>query len=322
MLKLSHTQVRLQDDLVHEGVYSPGSRDHAEQARGHLFELLYKIPGRPTYDALVELSSFHTLQYPKDRTLALAEERASLDLEQDAWKSDEIEVFAAQAERAPKTQKKLFDLALSRLDDLKLELEEGDESEASLLRKAEDEYELRRAIANRLRNAARQFYDVASEEEFADKTRCDIRVHNPDVKERIPIEVKIAGKWPADKLRERLEHQLADQYMREAKHGVFLVVNRGAEGDAKTWSAGGEQMGFPELINWLQDEARSLVAANATVEAIDVIGIDLTIRDVVAVEAAKKRAKKKASASTPKTAKKPNARKKARSQKRRPPSKR
>ena len=60
--------------------------------------------------------------------------------------------FAASLCNGPSNiQKQFFELALSRLDDLKLDLKEGNESEASLLRKAENEYELRRAIVNRLR---------------------------------------------------------------------------------------------------------------------------------------------------------------------------
>jgi len=304
LLKLAHTHVRLQDDLVHEGGYSPGARDHAQEARGHLFELLYKIPGRGTYDALVELSAFHTLQYPKDRMLSLAEERAGLDIEQQDWLASDIDTFAAIAERPPRSQKQLFELTLSRLDDLKLELEEGDESEASLLRKADDEYELRRAIANRLRNAARQFYDVASEEELADKTRTDIRLHNPAVTERIPIELKIGGKWKSEELRERLENQLTKQYMQEAKYGAFVVVNRGAEKDTKSWLVDGKRVDFSKLVEWLKLEAQKLVSERSEVEGIEVIGIDLTKRDKEAQQAAKSRAEKKAAKSQPTVGKK------------------
>jgi hypothetical protein len=293
LLKLAHSHIRIEDDLVHEGGYSPGARDHAQEARSHLLELLYKIPGRVTYDALVELSRFHTSQYPKDRTLSLAEERAGLDLEHPDWRAEDIDAFAADAERAPRSQQQLFDLAVSRLDDLKLTLEEGDESEASLLRKVEDEYELRRAIASRLRDSARQRYDVGSEEELADKSRTDIRLHNPDVTERVPIELKLAGKWKSDKLRERLENQLTKQYMLEAKYGVFVVVNRAAHIDTKSWSIGGLRVGFADLVEWLKAEASQLVAKSATVEAITIVGIDLTLRDKEAVAAAKDRAKKK-----------------------------
>ena len=65
--------------------------------------------------------------------LVLAERRAGADAEQDAWKPDEVVEFAEEAERTPRTQAELFRIALSRLDDLKLNWEEGDESEARLV---------------------------------------------------------------------------------------------------------------------------------------------------------------------------------------------
>jgi hypothetical protein len=48
--------------------------------------------------------------------------------------------------------------------------------------------------ANRLQHAARGKYTTGSEEELADETRTDIRLHNPMVDARIPIELKIVDK--------------------------------------------------------------------------------------------------------------------------------
>lgn len=88
---------------------------------------------------------------------------------------------------------------------------------------------LRKVIANRLKQASSGQYTTGSEEELADRTRTDVRLHNPAVDARIPIELKIADKseWTAAKLRERLENQLIGQYLLEARYGVFLLVRRG-----------------------------------------------------------------------------------------------
>ena len=82
------------------------------------------------------------------------------------------------------------------------------------MRKTEDEPELRRAIAHRLRQAARFKYTAGSEEEFADKSRADIRLHNPHIDHRVAIEIKIASKWSGGHLKERLANQLGGQYLR------------------------------------------------------------------------------------------------------------
>jgi hypothetical protein len=290
LLKLTHRHVRIADDIRLSGTVTP--RHEAQEARGRLLELLCSIRGRPTYEALLELSRFHPEQYPKDRMLVLAERRAGADAEQDAWKPDEVVEFAEEAERTPRTQADLFRIALSRLDDLKLNWEEGDESEARLVARVENEVELRLAVAHRLREAAAGRYTPSSEEELADKKRTDIRLHGPAVDARVPIEIKIAGQWTAAEMRERLENQLVKQYMREARYGVFLVVNRGGKKDQKQWTVDGKLVGFDKLVAWLQEEARGVAAGSVSVDGLDVVGIDLTRRSPAtrAKAAASKRA--------------------------------
>lgn len=190
LIKLSHVHIDPEKDLVHEGGFSPGLRDHAQDARNQLVKILCELPGRETYHGLLELSEFHPKEYPKDRMLVLAERRAEADTEPKRWAAEDVQSFAASAEYGPRSQKELFELALSRLDDIKLELEEGDESEASLLRRVQDEPELRKVMANRLRRSAGGKYTTGSEEELADASRADIRLHHPDVEARVPIEIK------------------------------------------------------------------------------------------------------------------------------------
>jgi hypothetical protein len=278
LLKLTHRHIRTEDDTHRGGAVT--SRHTAQDARRHLLELLLSIPGEPTYLALHDLAGFHSAEYPRDRMLVLAEQRAELDVEHRAWAEGEVAQFADEAERDPATEAELFRIALSRLDDLKLDLEEGDESEASLLRKAEDEPELRQAIAHRLRQAAHFKYTTGSEEELADKSRTDIRLHSPRVEQRVPVEIKIAGKWSGEHLKERLANQLGGQYLRGARHGIFLVVNRGAEGDRKSWKLGRRAVDFDELIAALAAEASALLRASTTMDGLEVIGIDLLRRAV------------------------------------------
>ena len=286
LIKLSHTHIRVEDDIEHVGTYSPDLRDHAQDARNHLLKLLCEIPGQPTYEALLELSRFHPQQYPRDRMLVLAERRAEADCESDPWEPHSVADFAASAEQEPRTQYDLYQLALNRIDDLKLDLEQGDESEATILQRINDEVELRKVIANRLKQASSGKYTTGSEEELADRTRTDIRLHNPAVDARIPIELKIADKseWTAAKLRERLENQLIGQYLLEARYGVFLLVRRNnpEKGDRQTWilNAGGTRrvLNFDRLVEWLREEARELLRANPSVDGLGVIGIDLSRR--------------------------------------------
>jgi hypothetical protein len=212
--------------------------------------------------------------------LVLAERRAEADTEHAPWASEDIQSFSASAEYGPSSQKELFELALSRLDDLKLELEEGDESEASLLQRVQDEVELRKVIANRLRRSAGGKYTTGSEEELADASRTDIRLHHPEVEARLPIELKIAdaAHWTPAKLRRMLEEQLTAQYMLESRYGIYLLVRRGGSDDQSGFRIAGKDVSFVDMAQWLAREARELVRSNPSLDGIEIVTIDLTKR--------------------------------------------
>ena len=275
--KSEHCSYRRPDFLLRllEIVYSHVRIDGTQAARTQLLQLLCGIPGKPTYDALIRLSESQSPGNFKDYLLNQADSHAENDAAPQEWTAAQVAEFGRDAEKNPETQQDLFDIAVSRLDDIKFDLEEGDDSEASLWQKADDEIELRRSIANRLRLISRDRYTTGSEEELADRTRTDIRLHHPKVDARIPVEIKIAGKWSANELRERMENQLVGQYLREACYGIFLLVNRGADRDKKSWRHDGN-LSFSTLVQWLKDESRTLL--NERVQDIEVIGIDLTRR--------------------------------------------
>lgn len=300
LAKLTYKFIKIEEDISHDEVYSPGLRDHAQEAREMLVNKLQSITGYDTYKALQEFSALQTWPYPKDRMLVLAEARAEADAEASSplWTEADVSSFAAEAEREPTSQEDLFRIGLSRLDDLKLELEEGDESEAPVWRKVDDEIQLRNIFANRLKANNNGKYTVASEEEKVDSKRTDIRLHNPRVEENLPIELKIAGKWQAQKLLEKLRRQLVDDYMKRATHGIFLVVNCRRQGDLKTWKVNGKAVGFKELIVWLQQEAKQILQDVSGIAGLQVIGIDLTARVPIEPRRAPKATRKKPKAKT------------------------
>jgi len=191
-----------------------------------------------------------------------------------------VSSFAEQAERDPRSARDLFDLSCSRLDDLKLDIEEGDASEARILSRVDQETELRTWFANRLRLAARGRYSVPPEEELADATRPDLRIHAPAVDAPVPIELKIADKWSYAKLVERLHNQLVGQYLRDARSrlGVFLLVWRGTK---KKWreSKFGKPFSFGNLLERLEAQAEAILRDRYDLEGIRIVGIDLTKRD-------------------------------------------
>lgn len=251
-------------------------RDSSPSMYDQVLQLMFNLPGRATYDALIASAGANPPR--RDHLLALAERRAEQDSEAPPWSASDVYRFAADVEQSPRTEDELFRTALSRLDDLKHEYEQGDESEASLLMKVTNEVELRKVIANRLKLAARSNYTTGSEEELADGKRTDIRIHHPAVDKRIPIEIKIAGRWRAVELQERLRNQLVGQYMRESRYGIFLLVNRGGPHDIRRWRVDQKQVGLLELVDWLQKQARSIQRRSSRVGGLEVMAIDLLKR--------------------------------------------
>lgn len=270
--------VRIEEDNIHEGVYELNVRDHAERTRGYLLGRVCDTPGRAAFDTLMAFSRELPHERSRHRMAVLAYRRAAEDAEQDSWLTADARSFAEQAERDPRSVRDLFELVCNRLDDLKLDLEEGDASEAHILKRVDQETELRTWFASRLRQAARGRYSVTPEEELADATRPDLRMHAPAVEAPVPIELKIADKWSYAELGERLHNQLVGQYLRDARSrfGVFLLVWQGK----KQWRKGkyGKQCSFDNLLEQLEAQAEAILRDHDDLEGIHIVGIDLTKR--------------------------------------------
>ena len=274
LMPIIYQFVKVEEDAR---VYSPGIRDDAQQTRSHLLNVIFNTPGRSSYDVLMNLSNSISYSYSKDRMDYLAKERAALDAESEPWAGAAVAEFAISAEKQPRSEADLYELALVRLDELKSDIEDGDESEAALLRKLEKETDVRIVFANRLRKSSRSRYTAGSEEELADATRTDIRLNASQVSAPVPIELKIADKWTLAKLRERMENQLIGQYMRISQYGIFLLVHNGGK---KRWKDNRikKMLSFAKLVEALKQDATNLTGKHYNVAALEVVGIDFTVR--------------------------------------------
>ncbi len=270
--------VKAEEDNRYDGIYTPGIRDHAQQTRSHLLNVIFDTPGQESYDVLIKLSKTVTDSFSKDHMSYLAKERAALDAEFAPWTGSAVAEFSLSPTKIPRYEADLYELALVRLDDLKLDIEDGDESESVLLQKLTQETEVRTIFANRLRRLSCSLYTVGSEEELADATKTDIRITAPQVSAPVPIELKIAEKWSFRKLRERLENQLIGQYMRVSRFGIFLLVH--SKNKKRRWRDAhtNKLVSFTELVEALKQDLDDLIRKHPNVENLEIIGIDFTIR--------------------------------------------
>ncbi|TBY62821.1 hypothetical protein E0H46_26905 [Rhizobium leguminosarum bv. viciae] len=265
---------------VHLRAYSPEERDHAQQERDVVLTMLGEIEGKEAFVALMELADTHVDQdiRPHIRRAALA--RAEADANLKPWSAADFHAFTRDLDRNPGSLRELFDLVCNRLLDFKQELEEGDDSIASIVHKVDAETVQRNFFGKLFRDKSNGRYFAPNEEELADAKRPDLRIHAADIHGPVPIEFKIADNWSGSELFERLQNQLCNDYLRDARssYGVFLMSNRAVK--RKSWEhpITGAALTFEELCIALQNFADEYIAKRPDIDGIKVVGIDLTKR--------------------------------------------
>jgi hypothetical protein len=96
----------------------------------------------------------------------------------------------------------------------------------------------------------------------------------------VPVELKIADNWTGSELFERLENQLAGDYLRDARggRGIYALVYRGEE--KRSWQLPGSRrtVDFGGLIEALRAHWASIASKFPGIDDITIIGIDLKKR--------------------------------------------
>ena len=278
---LIRRHIREEEDINRAGggVYSPGLRDEAQEARDGLFKALCDIPGKDTYLALVEFAESHANESSRAWMHRLACERAEKDGDVEDWSDDQLREFDANQSMTPTTNAQLFLVAVQRLIDIQLWLEDGDDSPYTTWRRAETETEMRNLITGRLNDLANGRYGCAQENEMPNAQRPDIWVQRPGITS-VPIELKLLDKgWTGPNLCERLRNQLAGDYLRDegGGRGVMLLVWQGREDDRK-WQIDGRLVDLDGLENALQEYWHTIAREWPAIEEVKIMVINLARR--------------------------------------------
>ena len=269
--------IRPEDDEVHEGVYTPNTRDDAEKARRSLISWLRDTPGTETCRILLELAEEQDFVNLSDHLRSLARQRAATDAEFPPFGTEDVIALESRYEAPPQDRDGLFAVMMDRLDDLQHDLAHDDFSDRRTLQGIKDEAEMQRTLARRIREQANSAYLVTREEEVVDGKRTDIRLSTTNGDQKAVIEVKIADKrWTLTDLERALREQLVGKYLRHAncKAGCLLLTCHGKE---KYWihPETRKQVKFSGIIKFLNDKARTLQSEKDDVR-IAVFGLDLT----------------------------------------------
>jgi hypothetical protein len=122
---------------------------------------------------------------------------------------------------------------------------------------------------------------IPQEDELADAKRPDLRFYGAGIPGPVPAELKLADAgWSGPALFERLESQLAGDYLRDinSSRGIFILVLRGDKKPSWQHPQTGQSLDFSQLVPALQAHWAKISPRYPKVEDITVIGIDLTKR--------------------------------------------
>jgi hypothetical protein len=238
------------------------------------------MPGKTAHAALQRLAveNAGTLQGEWLQDLVL--EHASAEAERHSVVSAAKLPYIGEVYcRDPLTEGELFEQIVARLQEIREGIEGGPFSDRVLFAPGMDEKKLQLWLAARLSDTPlRRFiprFKVHREPQVDDDKRTDIEVSSAAGK--VCIEVKPVDahrSYTANSLTETLRDQLVGQYLRgqNSKHGLLVVFRL----DTKKWKipSGPARGDFHQLVEYLAEQAATIVAGSIDVEDLRVIGID------------------------------------------------
>ncbi|MFN5689824.1 hypothetical protein [Bradyrhizobium sp.] len=293
LLHLAYSHIRPQDDIEHRGTYSPGARDHAQNARDAILSVLLARPGADAYQAMKRFAGDPVFALRSHRFRELARGKAERDAESPAWSEAEALTFQRQFTAPAKTGADLLRVVIGVLADIAQNLTRGDVTSRPLLERAKDEDEVQHWLVEQINARARGRFHAFREAEVAIRDKPDVIIASTSAPCEVAIEVKHGGKgWSARDLESALRTQLAEDYLKpeSRRHGVLVVTHH----RDRRWLriSDNKAISFADLIAWLSGIAASMTENAVGQIVVKCVGINAW-KDVSRPVSAKK-AKKKA----------------------------
>jgi hypothetical protein len=226
LVLLAYQTIRIEEDVHHEGIFSPGPRDEAQDARSRILDALLATPGRETYEALCALADEPSIG-PRRRFRELAQRRAEQDAETPAWSPADVVEFERHHAARAKTGDDLLRITAGILNDIQTGFLQNDASSRHVLESAPDEEAVQHWLAEQFRLRSRDRFHVHREVEVANRKEPDIVLASTSAAVEVAVEVKHGGKgWTVTALEDALRHQLVGDYLRTAtrRHGVLVIT--------------------------------------------------------------------------------------------------
>ena len=277
LLRLAYHHVRPGDDVEHEGVYSPDTRDYAERARNGIVNALFEAKGEEGWAAKMEMANDPLCADFKDYILAVSEEHWAQEIDSVALDQAQAVELEKTSEAPASTNEAMFDLMNDRLADLD-DLLLSDMSPRDAWAGITKEKVMRRLIAWELSRAANGLYKVDQEAVTADEKETDIRLRSVSSGHEAVIELKLSDSRSARELRDTIHNQLVNKYLAaENRRSGCLLVTLAKD---RRWKHpdNGTLIGPEELESILRQEAKRVEEEMGGMVALSVHLLDLRPR--------------------------------------------
>jgi hypothetical protein len=225
--------VKPKDDVTHQGAYSPGDRDHAEDLRNRCLTRLASSPTPEARSILLEMQADPSLAAVRtivDRLLKRQRE-AAVEASVTRWTEEDVLRLERDDEKLPRSLDELFELVKAHLLHVHDLVANDDFSYRELFKprgkdkETTKEREIQLWVASCLRQRARGLYSVVRENVLDDDKEVDISAFAAGVG-HVPIEIKPLGDYSAAALEDIVERQLLGRYMRIACANPVIDVTR------------------------------------------------------------------------------------------------
>lgn len=283
-VQMVYKYIQIKDDTHREnmGVFTPTNRDNAQHFRSRLLNLLSdKYLSHKDIPALHELAkSFDSIEPKIANYLRSNADKLLLKDEGIVWQENKVVKFENEDYIEPINADELFNICFNKLIDIKEDVETSDYSIRELYNhlktgqnsdskvKITKEAYFQKYVLMEMRRISNKLYSAVREPEVANNKKPDLQIWNKSW--CINIECKIADNWSLKKLKDAIDDQLVERYLKYPKyqHGILLV----ARIDKPNWG----RSTFEELITLLQQHADSIITSGKYnhIKAIKVIGVD------------------------------------------------
>ncbi len=258
LVRLAYQYVRPSDDISHEGTYTPGPRDEAQEGRNAVLKALLDTRSAEAWTVKLEMVDDPLFVHFRDRIAFLAREKAADEADSVALSESEVALLNRYGETPPITRDDMFSVLVDRLDDLD-DLLLQDVSPRDGWAMIQEERVMRQQIALQLHNTSNHVYTVDQEAVTADEKETDIRLRVALSGQQGTIELKLGERWSGRQLRDTIKNQLVTKYMaaESCRSGCLLIT----VASNRSWEhpETGEKLDIDGLRAMLDAEAAKLV---------------------------------------------------------------